>query len=85
MAPRKVIDLTGRVVSGPSGKGTKSEHAATFLETLDGNHRYLLRRKDGPAFDDPEVTRLAGKKVVCSGFLIGTTLLAEDIRTATRD
>ncbi len=77
MIPEKVHDLKGRVVSGSYGKGSKSERVATFLETTDGKRRYLLRRKDGPAYGDKVIAELEGKVVVCDGFLVGSTLLAE--------
>ena len=80
MTPERVQGLKGKVTSGPYGVGSKSERTAVFLETVDGKHRYLLRRKSGPTYGDPVVARMEGKTVVCDGFLLGTTLLAETIR-----
>ena len=45
--PEKVDGLTGTVVRGSFGKGSKSEREAIWLEA-DGR-RLVLRRKGGPA------------------------------------
>lgn len=79
MELRRVDDLKGRVLSGDYGEGTKSARPGVFLETMDGKEQFLLRRKGGPAFGDTEVSRLVGKVVVCSGYFVGETLLAENI------
>ena len=78
MKPVRVTALKGRVTTAQYGKGTKSEHSAHFLETSDGK-RFVLRRKKGPAFADPEIAKLQGLVVKCDGFLMGDTLLAEEI------
>jgi len=75
--PEPVKNLRGKVTRGIYAKGSKSEHSAIFIETGDG--RYLLRRKDGPAFADRKLERYFGHTVECDGFLLGTTLLAEHI------
>ena len=75
--PERVEKLRGRVTRGQYAKGSKSERDAVFLETAAG--RYILRRKDGPAFADPALDRYVGRTVECDGFLVGTTLLAERI------
>jgi hypothetical protein len=49
-----------------------------FIETADAR-RYILRRKTGPAFDDSELTQYMGHEVKCDGFVVGTTLIAEQI------
>jgi hypothetical protein len=48
-----------------------------FIET--GDAQYVLRRKTGPVFDDPELAQYVGQVVECDGFVVGTTLLAERI------
>jgi hypothetical protein len=58
-------------------KGSKSEREATFIDTAEG--RYLLRRKTGSVFDDPELRQYVGHTVLCDGFIMGTTLLTERI------
>lgn len=77
--PVRVEELRGRVTRGVHGRGTKSERQAVFVETA--GDRYLLRRKTGPAYGDTELERYVGRTVACSGFLLGTTLLAETIET----
>lgn len=76
--PVRVTSLLGHITTGLYVKGSKSEHEAIFIEAPDG--RYILRRKKGPAFDDPELRQYVGHEVECDGFLIGMTLLAERIK-----
>jgi hypothetical protein len=78
--PVQVKDLRGRVTRGIYGKNSKSEREAIFIDT--GKERYLLRRKLGPAYGDRQLDRYVGHSVTCSGFLLGTTLLAETIQEA---
>ena len=75
--PVPVKGLRGRVTRGLYAQGSKSEREAVFLESPEG--RYILRRKTGPVFGDAELEQYVGHDVVCDGFLIGTTLLAERI------
>ena len=77
-APVRVNALRGRVVRGPYAAGSKSDRIALFLETAKG--RFILRRRTGPAMDDAGLERFVGFEVECSGFLVGTALLAEEIR-----
>lgn len=76
---KRVSNLSGRVVAGDYGKGTKSERPAVFLEMSEGKERLQLRRKGGPSYRDQEVEKLVGKRIVCSGFVTGKTLLAESM------
>ena len=76
--PVPIKELRGRVTRGIYGKGTKSEREAVFVDT--GKDRYLLRRKSGPAYGDKQLDRYVGHLVSCSGFLLGTTLLADAIQ-----
>jgi hypothetical protein len=76
-SPKRVDDLTGTVVRGPFGAGSKSEHEAIWLET--GGRRLVLRRKDGPSFGDHVLEKYVGKRVKCDGFVVGHSLLAERI------
>jgi hypothetical protein len=70
---------TGSVVKKPFGVGTKSEHDAIFLVTKD--KQYVLRRQGGNAFEDPELEKLVGKRVRCTGTVTGYTLLITDCTT----
>jgi len=75
--PTPVKGLRGRVTRGLYAQGSKSEREAVFLETDKG--RYLLRRKTGPVFSDAELEQYVGREVICDGFLVVTTFLAERI------
>jgi hypothetical protein len=75
--PIRVTRLRGRITEGTYGKGSKSERETVFIETTNG--RYVLRRKSGPVFGDPEMNQYIGHQVECDGFLIGKTVLAEQI------
>jgi hypothetical protein len=81
--PTPVKGLRGRVTRGPYAQGSKSEREAVFLETDKG--RCVLRRKTGPAFGDAELEQYIGREVICDGFLVGTSLLAERITVASED
>jgi hypothetical protein len=76
-APQRVEGLTGTVSRGPFGTGSKSEREAIWLET-DGA-RFVLRRKDGPTFNDRSLEKFIGKRIRCDGFIVGYSLLAEGI------
>ena len=76
-APQRVDALAGTVSAGPFGAGSKSERVAVWIETAQG--RYLLRRKAGPSHGDATLDRYLGQRVVCSGFIVGSSLLAERI------
>jgi hypothetical protein len=39
----------------------------------------VLRRKDGPTFDDRALEKYIGKRVKCDGFMVGYMLVAERI------
>ena len=69
--------MTGAVVSGPFGVGSKSERKAVWLETA--NQRLVLRRKNGPTYGDRVLEKYVGKRVKCDGMIVGYTLLAERI------
>lgn len=77
--PEKVDGMTGTVVRGTFGKGSKSEREAIWLDT-DGR-RLVLRRKGGPSFDDHSLEQYVGKRGKCDGFVVGYSLLAERIET----
>ena len=76
--PRKVEGISGTVERAPFGAGSKSARDAVWVDTPQG--RFVLRRKDGPTFDDKALDRYIGKRVTCSGFIVGYSLLADRIR-----
>lgn len=74
---RRVTGLTGLVTRAPFATGSKSERDAFWVQTDEG--RFILRRKDGPAFGDHSLASFVGHCVRCDGFIRGYTLLAEHI------
>ena len=76
--PRKVEGISGTVERAPFGAGSKSARDAVWVDTPQG--RFVLRRKDGPTFDDKALDRYIGKRVTCNGFIVGYSLLADSIR-----
>lgn len=78
-SPRKVQGLIGIVERGPFGTGSKSEREAVWIKTAD--ERLVLRRKGGPSYGDRKLERYVGKRVKCDGFIVGYTLLAEQIES----
>ena len=75
--PRRVEAISGTVDRAPFGADSKSARDAVWVDTPQG--RFVLRRKDGPTFDDKALDRYVGKRVTCSGFIVGYSLLAERI------
>jgi len=67
---------SGSVVKRPFAKGSKSERDAIFLVTSEGD--YVLRRQGGNPYHDPDLERLVGKKIRCTGILTGYTLLVSE-------
>ena len=59
------MQLCGRVEKKPFGTGSKSEHLAATLVTDDRD--YVLRRKGGNAFADPELDQLVGQTICATG------------------
>jgi len=70
------MELTGRVVRKRFGAGSKSERRAMVLRTEEGD--YVLRRQGGLASGDPDLERLAGKRLRCRGTLSGYTFFITD-------
>ena len=63
-----LLELTGSVIRKQFAAGSKSEHAAVFLAT--GEREYKLERAGGNPFQDDELERLAGSRVVATGSII---------------
>ena len=61
------IELTGKVILGKFGKGSKSEHDAVYLDI--GEKQYRLKRKGGNPFHDPTLHKLIGKEIKAMGRL----------------
>jgi hypothetical protein len=67
------IELSGSVVQRLFGEGSKSEHDAIMLESEQG--AFVLRRREGNAFSDPELQALVGRKICGRGVLRGHTFI----------
>ena len=70
------MKLSGRVIKEQFGRGSKSEHDAVMLDT--GTARYVLRRRGGNPFRDPELEKLVGKTIRCEGDIAGYTFIISD-------
>lgn len=68
--------IVGNVVGMTVAKGSKSEHGGVVLVTKD--RKYVLKRRGGNPFRDPELEALVGKRIRCRGELLGATLLLDD-------
>ena len=69
--------FAGRVLRGRIAEGSKSEREAVLIDLPQG--RYVLRRRDGNAFSDPELDRLVGSEVEGEGNIAGQTMIATEI------
>jgi len=63
----------GTVIKKLFAHGSKSEHEAVCLVTDRGE--FVLRRRGGNPFSDPELDKLEGKEISCEGELVGYTLI----------
>lgn len=61
----KATEMVGKVVLKKFGEGSKSEHDAVCLQTED--KVYKLKRAGGNPFVDPQLQKLAGKKIKAVG------------------
>lgn len=77
--PVRVEALRGTVAEGMFAQGSKSERIAVFLETTAA--RYVLRRREGPAYADAKLQKLVGYQVECDGVIVSYVLIADRIRT----
>lgn len=71
------VKLSGKVVLKKMGKGSKSEHEATYLQTE--NESYVLRRIGGNAFKDHSLIELEGKNITVKGFINNYTFLIKEL------
>jgi hypothetical protein len=67
------VTLTGTVIRKRFGAGSKSDRMAVSLKTDEGE--YVLRKKGGLAYADPDLEALVGKRLRCTGTLAGYTFL----------
>ena len=72
------IELEGKVVMAPFGKGSKSQHEAVCLKTE--KDIFKLRRMQGKPFHDPELIKWVGKNIVACGILEDYLFIATDLK-----
>lgn len=72
------IELEGKVVMAPFGKGSKSQHEAVCLRTE--KDTFKLRRMQGNPFHDPELIKWVGKDIVACGILEDYLFIATDLK-----
>jgi hypothetical protein len=75
MRQNKTI-LQGEVTLRMTGRASKSQHEAVMLNV--GDKDYILRRKGGNPFHDPEMIKLVGKKIKGNGVLTDHVFIMED-------
>ncbi len=63
----------GLVLRTAVAAGSKSEREAVVLRTADGD--YVLRLPGGPAFADPRLDALVGKRIRADGDVSASTLI----------
>ena len=68
------ITLSGSVIRKCFGAGSKTD-----------SEEYVLRRKGGLAYGDPELEELVGKHLRCTGTLAGYTFLMSDYEEVTSE
>jgi hypothetical protein len=76
----KPVKVEGRVERRTVSAGSKSEHRAVVL-TMPSGEQYVLRRKNGPAFVDPELNALVGHSIRVEGLATSGVLIMNDWRT----
>ena len=72
----KPIKVEGRVEHQEVARGSKSERRAVVLTTLTGE-TFVLRRKGGPAFADPDLGSLVGHSITAEGLATSGTLIMD--------
>lgn len=70
------LELTGSVVVRMFAEGSKSEHEAVCLETVEGT--FVLRRVGGNPFNDEILNDLVGKKITSHGRIKGPYFMMID-------
>ncbi|MBA2498374.1 MAG: hypothetical protein H0V30_01465 [Chitinophagaceae bacterium] len=72
------IELEGKVIMAPFGKGSKSQHESVCLRT--DKETFKLRRMQGNAFHDPVLLEWVGKEVIACGILADYLFIATDLK-----
>jgi hypothetical protein len=63
------VELTGSVIVKAFAEGSKSEHEAVCLQTIEGT--FVLRRVGGNPFNDEVLRGLVGKRITSHGKIKG--------------
>jgi len=79
MEEARRLQVHGLVTRRRVAPGSKSERDAVVLDS-DNGQTYLLRRKDGPAFGDPQLDNLVGRSIAAEGVGLGELLIIHDWR-----
>ena len=69
-------ECAGRVTRRLVAPGSKSEREAVVLDT--GGDQYVLRRKGGNPFSDPQLDELVGKNVRAIGEVHGPDFIMSE-------
>jgi len=72
------VELNGKVVKKKFAKGSKSEHNAVYFETDNGS--YILRRRGGNPFNDPELQKLIGENICATGIISNYSFIASNLK-----
>ena len=72
------VELNGKVVKKKFAKGSKSEHNAVYFETDNGS--YILRRRGGNPFNDPELQKLIGENICATGVISNYSFIASNLK-----
>ncbi len=77
-AKENQVELTGSVVVKAFAEGSKSEHDAVCLQTIEGT--YVLRRVGGNPFNDEVLRDLVGKRIISHGRIKGPYFMMDDFK-----
>jgi hypothetical protein len=78
MSKESQLELTGSVVVKTFAEGSKSEHDAICLQTMDGT--FVLRRIGGNPFNDEVLRGLVGKRITSYGIIKGPYFMMTDFK-----
>jgi len=77
-AKESQVELTGSVVVKAFAEGSKSEHEAVCLQTIEGT--FVLRRVGGNPFNDEVLRDLVGKRITSHGKIKGPYFMMNDFK-----
>ena len=77
-AKESQVELTGSVIVKAFAEGSKSEHDAVCLQTIEGT--FVLRRVGGNPFNDEVLLDLVGKRITSHGRIKGPYFMMEDFK-----